>query len=188
MISSPRIAARPARPLEAPPDYSDGRNWTVCDRSTPRGDWHPKVAQFFEYWLSILPPDKLPGRQHFDPLKIAAIMPHVWMLDVVRDGGRVRFRYRLAGTREVETLQREVTGQWFDEVHRLDKDHPIYERFTQMADRGVATYRKGKVGLSHEKDHRRVENCMLPFAADGKMVDLIAACSIVFYSDGREVP
>lgn len=188
MISGSRIAARVARPAEVPPDNSDGHNWTVCDKSTPHHDWHPKLSRFFEYWLAISPAGGLPGRQHFDPLKIASIMPHVWMLDVVRDGGRLRFRYRLAGTREVETLQREVTGQWFDEVHRLDKAHPIYERLTYMADHRVATYRKGKVGLSHEKDHRMVENCMLPFAADGKAVDLIAACSIVYYSDGREVP
>jgi hypothetical protein len=182
------MAGRVLRPAEAPADLSDGRNWTVCDQSTSRHTWHPKLGEFFEYWLAVSPPGRLPGRQHFDPLKIASIMPHVWMLDVVRDGGRARYRYRLAGTREVETLQREVTGQWFDEVHRLDKTHPIYERFGHMADHGVATYRRGKVGLSHEKDHRLVENCMLPFAADGQTVDLIAACSIVFYSDGREVP
>lgn len=189
MISIRRLPVPAASPLDVAAERGDGHDWSVCDGSTPRQHWHPKLARFFEYWLAIAPDGRLPGRQHFDPLEIATIMPQVWMLDVVRrDDGTRRFRYRLAGTKEVETLQREVTGQWFDVVHRLDAEHPIYQRLADVVEHGVASYRKGLVGLTHEKDHRLVENCMLPFSAAGKTVDLIAACSILYYSDGREVP
>jgi len=70
------------------------------------------LTQFFGYWLAIRPVQGLlPGRQHFDPLAIPKVMPRLWLLDVVREAGTMRFRYRLVGTKEVETLQREVTGQ-----------------------------------------------------------------------------
>ena len=177
-----------ARRIAPSPDRPDARDWEACAPAASRAAWHPKLARVFDYWLSIAPAGRLPGRQHFDPLDIAAVMPHVWMLDVDRSRDEPRFRYRLAGTREVETLQREVTGQWFHEVHRLDNNHPIYARFAYMLEHGVPTHRKGAVGLTHEKDHRLVENCMVPFATDGARVDLIVACSVVFYSDGREVP
>ena len=168
---------------------SDGSadNWMACDPATARTAWHPKLQRFFEYWAAISPSGRLPGRQHLDPLGLGPILPHVWMLDVVRNAGLVRFRYRLAGTKEVETLRREVTGQWFDEVHRLPPTHPIFARLAYILEHRVPTYRKGVVGLTHEKDHRTVENCMVPFASDGAVVDLIVACSIIFYSDGREV-
>ncbi len=112
------------------------------------------MARLFEYWLSIAPAGQLPGRQHFDPLEIAPIMPHVWMLDVIREDGLTRYRYRLVGTAEVMTLQREATGSWFDEVHDNARSGAIYGRFQHMIDKRVGTYRKGIVGLSHHEDHR----------------------------------
>ena len=170
-----------------PSDNPALQTWIPCDLAPPRTEWHPKLQRFFDYWVSISPSGRLPGRRHLDPIGLGPVLPHVWMLDVVRDKGALRFRYRLAGTREVETLQREVTGQWFDEVHPLAPTHPIFARFAYMVENRTPTYRKGIVGLTHEKDHRTVENCMLPFAGDGVAVDLIVACSIVFYSNGQEV-
>ena len=180
-------SAREPATRSAPPDGSDAQNWIACDPAAARGAWHPKLQRFFDYWVAISPPGRLPSRQHLDPIGLGPVLPHIWMLDVVHDGARPRFRYRLAGTREVETLQREVTGQWFDEVHRLPPTHPIFARLAYMLDHPTATYRKGVVGLTHEKDHRTVENCMVPFAGDGAVVDLIVACSIIFYSNGQEV-
>ncbi|HEX3497840.1 MAG TPA: PAS domain-containing protein, partial [Stellaceae bacterium] len=95
-----------ARPIPA--------TYSFCGPDTDRSSWNPRIAQFFDYWLSIKPGNGLPGRQHFDPLDIPLLMPRVWMLDVLR--APLRYRYRLAGTKEVETLQREVTGLMFDEV------------------------------------------------------------------------
>jgi hypothetical protein len=127
----------------------------------------------------------LPGRQHFDPIDIAAIMSRVWMLDVVRSNGEYRFRYRLVGTKEVETLKREVTGQWLDEVHPKLRNRPgDLARYRGMVESGRATYRKGIVTFAHDPDHRMVENCMVPMARDGETVDMIAVCSVLFHLDG----
>ncbi len=51
---------------------------------------------------------------------------------------------------------------------------------------GVATYRKGTVRLTHHKDHQIVENCIVPLARDGKTVDILVACSILYDLDGKE--
>ena len=162
--------------------------WHPCDAATDRAAWNPRLAKFLSYWLSIRPaPDLLPGRQHFDPVNIPHIMPRVWLLDVVRDGALLRFRYRLVGTKEVETLQREVTGQWMDDVHPLLKENPkLLERFHFMVTTGQATYRKGTINFNHKREHEAVENCMAPLAGDGRTVDMIAACSVLYLSNGRE--
>ena len=161
--------------------------WEECGSATDRSAWNPLIARFFEYWLSIAPAGRLPGRQHFDPLDIAELMPRVWILDVVREATGPRFRYRLVGTREVQTLQREVTGRWLDEVQPHLKEAPNgFARFTAIADTGKATYRKGPVTFVHRKDDRIVENCMVPLARDGALVDMIAVCSVLYRSTGKE--
>jgi hypothetical protein len=174
-------------PDAAPETFRGPNNWLPCPPDTDLRGWNSKVRRFFEYWLSIAPTGRLPGRQHFDPLHIPLIMPNVWMLDVVRLDGGLRFRYRLVGTREVATLQREVTGRWFDEVHPTPGENPIYRRFSYMIESRQGTYRKGAVGLNHREDHSLVENCMVPFASEGTHVDMIGACSVLFYENGSEV-
>jgi hypothetical protein len=163
--------------------------WIVCGPATDRTAWHPLLTQFFDYWLAIHPAlDRLPGRQHFDPLDIPQVMPRIWLLDVVRDGEQPRFRYRLVGTKEVETLQREVTGRWLDDVHpRLRESPALLDRYWRMAASGCATYRKGKVRFDHKREHARVENCMVPLARDGRTVDILAACSILYDGEARVI-
>jgi hypothetical protein len=174
MPHSPAIAA-PPKPV----------TWVVCGPDVDRSSWHAKLARFFDYWMLIKPATGLPGRQHFDPLDIPNIMPRVWMLDILREP--LRYRYRLAGTKEVETLQREVTGQMFDDVHpHLRGDGEAFGRFDAIARRGVATYRYGRIVALHHKKHLNVENCMVPLARDGKTVDMIVACSVLYQIDGRE--
>jgi hypothetical protein len=141
------------------------------------------VLRFFDYWLSLKPADGLPGRQHFDPLDIPDLMPRVWMLDVLREP--LRFRYRFAGTKEVETLQREVTGQMFDELHSLCYDK-LSGRLFDVVRNGVATYRKGKVMAVHKKEHMMLENCIVPLARDGFGADIVLGFTIVYHADGIE--
>jgi hypothetical protein len=170
------------------PPHGAPIGWQPCDPTTDRSAWNPLAAKFFAYWLSIHPgAGALPGRQHFDPIDIPDVMPRVWLLDVVRAGGRLRFRYRLVGTKEVETLQQEVTGLWLDDVHPRLKENPrLVERFHFMVANRQPTYRKGLVHFLHKREHETVENCMVPLAHDGRTVDIIAACSVLYLSNGRE--
>jgi hypothetical protein len=150
-----------------------------------RSDWNEKLRRFYCYWLKISPAARLPGRQHLDPLDIPDLMSRIWILDVEREP--LRFRYRLAGTKEVETLGREVTGRWFDEVHpQFRADLQVRNRYAFMAIQGRPTYRKGTINFLHFKDHYYVENCMVPLARDGETVDMIMACSILYRQDGVE--
>jgi hypothetical protein len=161
--------------------------WQICNSATERAGWNRHVARFFEYWLAISPPGRLPGRQHFDPLHIPDLLSRIWILDVVREPAGMRFRYRLVGTKEVETLEREVTGRWLDEVHPHLKQRPHgFARFLHIVNHGAATYRKGHLTFLHQKDHQIVEICMLPLARDGSTVDMIVVCSVLYLLNGKE--
>src|SRR5215470_6859111 len=58
---------------------------------------HPRIARLIEHWRALAPgPGLLPGRQHFDPMQVRDLLPHLWLLDVVAGPPR-RFRFRLVG-------------------------------------------------------------------------------------------
>jgi len=159
--------------------------YLVCTPETDTSAWNPKVARFYAYWLSLKPEQGLPGRQHFDPMDIPDLIARIWMLDVLREP--LRYRYRLAGTKEVETLQREVTGQMFEDVHPQSYNREeTTGRFFESVEKGVVTYRKGNVIALHKKEHLTVENCVAPLARDGQLVDLLVGFSILYTTDGRE--
>ncbi len=151
----------------------------------PLGEWHPKVRRLFDYWQTLRPaPDLLPGRQHFDPLAIVDIMPWVWMLD--RERAPERFRYRLLGTRMVEAMHRDVTGQWYDEVHPGVLEHPMFRWFRERWDRGEPVWRRGRPWLHVDPDIYEIEQVILPMARDGRTIDLLMNITVFFLQDGTE--
>jgi hypothetical protein len=149
----------------------------------PLDTWHPKVRRLFGYWLNIKPsPDLLPGRQHFDPLHIVALMPFVWMLDVV-DG---RLRYRMLGTRMVDAMQRDLTGWWLDEAHPGFLIHPLARYFEERWSSGEPTWRRGRPFIHVDPDVYEIEQVVLPMARDGRTPDMLLCITVFFHADGSE--
>lgn len=150
--------------------------------------WHPKIRELHAYWRSIHPPDRrLPGRQHFNPLAVTPLLPNIWLLDVIREP--LRFRYRLVGTRIVDTLGGERTGQWLHEAHpEFDPSAPRFSHYTQVARSGEPGWRRGKpILMSYVERCAELERIFLPLAADGVTVDVILAMTLMFDADGREM-
>lgn len=159
-------------PASAPP--------VPWDLPTPCPDWHPGIQAIFTYWQAIKPAGELPGRRHFDPLRIAPLLPFVWLLDVQREP--FRLRYRLAGTRVVAGIGREVTGLWLDEAHPEAVSRPEYiDRYRQVVATGIPSWRRGRPYLAIHRNFDEIENIFLPMAADGMNVDMILAMT-VFHS------
>ncbi len=148
--------------------------------------WHPKIRQLYEYWQHIHPaPETLPGRQHFDPLKIHTLLPNVWLIDVVRP--QMRFRYRLVGTRISEALG-DTTGRWLDEVHPdFHTGSPTHRNYLAVADRGEPSWRRGRpVFMAYSEQCAEIERLLLPLASDGATVDVILALTVLFGLDRKE--
>ena len=160
--------------------------WTNYRLPEDRSGWHPLIRRFYDYWRSIAPPGALPGRQHIAPEAIVALLPRVWLLDVYRDP--LRFRYRLVGTLLVQSAQRELTGQWLDEAHPQSVTKPaIADRYRFVAEAGLPTWRRGPAAWGRDPEHHMIENCITPLAKDGRTVDMLFGCSVLFDIHGREI-
>jgi hypothetical protein len=147
--------------------------------------WHPILRDYFAYYRSIAPDGLLPGRQHFDPFAIPGALARLVLLDVQR--GPLRYRYRLVGTKEAELYGHDPTGRWYDEVKpRNLQTESGYVRLQHAVEDGVISYRKGAVLAIRHREHQSVENLVCPFASDGRTVDMLTVCAVIFRRDGSE--
>lgn len=150
--------------------------------------WHPRVRQLFDYWRSLhSATGGLPGRAAFEPLAIPALLPHLTLIDVV--GSPPRFRYRLIGTRMVDALNGDFTGQWLDEVHRRsDGSAPVFPSYNSVVAERRADWRRGSPHFASFIDRcTELERVFLPLAADGETVDIIITINAFFDATGAEI-
>ncbi len=130
-----------------------------------------EIRQLLAYWRRIHPDRGLPGRRHFDPIDVPALLPHIWMIDVFRDPWQ--FRFRLAGTAIVDFIEIEATGKWCDEVYRDFANSEAYHSMHACADTGRPLYRTGKLLSQPDRTYIQAQRLHLPLATDGVTTDII---------------
>ncbi len=147
----------------------------------------PHVAAAIDYWRRIRPSDELlPGRRHFDPVDVPRLLPHLGLLDVVREP-RMRLRIRMAGTRVTDLFGPGLTGRFVDEVVPDFEGSPVERDYRRVADEGVPVWYRGKQSTTRGKTFLSIERLFLPFAEDGRVVDKILAVYLAQTSDGRRL-
>lgn len=147
--------------------------------------WHANIDRLWRYVRSIAPGDgAVPSRCAFDPVDIPDLLPRIWMLDVVHDP--FALTYRLCGTMEAASLERDPTGHSFMEVHgdRIAREPQFLDRYRHMARTGEPTWRRGRLIFRHNDRHRTVENIIIPMTNGGPQVAILLCYSLVFRVDG----
>jgi hypothetical protein len=144
-----------------------------------RPQWHPNIGMLFDYWRSIHPPGRLPGRQHLNPMDIPQLLPSIWLLDVQHSPFRLRFR--LVGTTIEEVRGQFLTGKWIDETSPEIKDmDAYYRRYRDVVETHRPSWRRGPSQMQHLRDIEDLENILLPLATDGTNVDILL-CKTIYY-------
>jgi len=138
-----------------------------CDR---------KIAEAVRYWLSIKPADGLPGRQHVDPTDIPRLLHGVWLVDVRRDP--LSFVFRLVGTSVVDFFGKDPTGKSLHDVFENFEETIAYKDFCKIVETGEPRWRRGAPLLSRLPKFAGLERVYLPFARNGKDVDMIFCFSV----------
>ena len=140
-------------------------------------DAHPRVREIRRYWTSIAPgPRLLPGRAHFDPVDVPSLLPNIWLIDVVRDP--LRFRYRLLGTTVEKFAGRRLTGLWLDRTLPAGTREEVIANLTEVVETGTPSWRRGPSLIVPEKTVMTLERLYLPLASDGRTVDMVLGLTI----------
>jgi hypothetical protein len=61
------------------------------------------------------PRDQSAETTHFDPVDIPLLLGMLFLVDIVRDAGKLRFRFRLLGVEITKRAELELTGKWMEE-------------------------------------------------------------------------
>jgi len=140
---------------------------------------HERLRRFYAYWRAKHRGDALPGRAQIDPLEFPWALGYVTLHGALPDGD---FHVRLDATKAVDFFGIDLTGM------RLSA-HPDRDMAEKMAQTNLHVVRT-RAPLVVDRDfairnrHWRYQSLMLPFAADGKTVDMIA--SVLSYDGGGD--
>lgn len=151
-----------------------------CHGGIP-AECHPSVQAITDYWRSIHPgANTLPGRQHFDPIDVPALLANIRLVDVV--GTPPRFQVRLTGTRLTQFHGASDTGRWLDEIYPDFRETATWQNYMRVVESRLPNWRRGHCELRGATDYLQYERVQLPFARDGATVDMILILGVF----GRE--
>lgn len=156
-------------------------NWAPYD---------PRLASdaaqhLYGYWSSKRQgPEDVPSRDDIRPQEIKPLLPYIWIMDY-EPAGR-SFRYRLIGTAVVEGVGKDYTGYTLAECH---PSTGAYETATSallsVIGDGVPLWRRGAPMFRHHAEVLRLENLVLPLAADRRNPDRLLGLTLFYDGDDR---
>lgn len=151
---------------------------------------HPLIVEFIAHWQGLAPaPGLLPGRRHFDPLAVPHLLPNIWLLDVERaagPGARLRYRVRLVGGAVVAVGFPGRPGEYFDDPSVTSDVATVRRHLDAIVDTHRPDWRRGPPVIDHTQYVDTLERVILPFAADGRSVDMLIGLTVFYWKHGDE--
>lgn len=134
------------------------------------------VRPFYEVWDRLRGTRAAPARRDFGPEDFKFALPHMALVDVLRDGDadRPRFRWRLVGTALDARLGRRLTGLPVESTE--DGVAASADEAYLTAARWMAPHHSRMRVRRGDGLRWRFERLVLPLSADGAAVDMLAVC------------
>lgn len=160
-------------------------NTTIADRAAlvALGASWP-IVEIFDYWGRIRPaPDALPGRQHFDPVAIPALLRYVSLIEVDPVTGACRYTVFASESQDVVGFS--PVGRDFDDPSIRDSVASTRAHVEQMRRERRPLYRAGFPSMVRNEDYPYMQRIYLPMARDGVRVDMVLGVSVVYHRLAR---
>ena len=114
----------------------------------------------------------MPTRADIDPTDIPRLLPHLLLADVEDKVPDVRFR--LFGTKLVESFGNEFTGHHLSELDLGAESDAVVESFARAIDTGEPQFQVSQF-WTRDYRRRRIQQLLLPLSEDGERVSMILA-------------
>lgn len=130
----------------------------------------PRLRRGFDYWLAKCNGRAMPARHDIDPAEIKPLLPHVVLMDVLRDPAD--FRYRLIGTAVDDHSSARFTGRRLSDIPHQRQPSQMWDNFTRVGETGLPRFNRVPYAGPH-KDFLAVVDLVMPLASDGQTVDML---------------
>lgn len=121
-------------------------------------------------WRELCRDGHLPARSDFPPESLTPWMGHIQIVERVSEGGRVRHRVRLSGTRIVYYEGRDNTGLFLDDLIPAEQHDEIVEPYRRCTETRAPVH-STFYSCSEAAISSQLERLILPLAADGQTID-----------------
>lgn len=149
------------------------------------GGWaverNPKLRRLYHYWLAKRGNLAWPDRRSIDPADLTDILPYIGIVEVVGDGGELRFRYRLIGTATVRAYGRDPTGRFIDETLTGAYRELVIGLLREVVTTGRGIYAASAFRL--ENSGLSTERIFLPLSVGGGAIRQIIVCHTLDWSN-----
>lgn len=130
----------------------------------------PRLRRFYEYWAGKKRGEGLPGRGDIDPVEFPWALGYVSLHDVLPGGD---FRVRLDASQAVEFFGNDLTGRVLGALPPPEFGPTMRRTLSQIVETRTPLVLQRDMELQGR--FWRYETLLLPFAADGIKIDMIAS-------------
>lgn len=134
----------------------------------------PRLRDGYEYWNAKRGPRAMPARADLDPAEIKPLLPHVVLMDVLRNAHTrpLDFRYRLIGTAvDAHSLGR-YTGMLMSSLPHQQPPSRMWSNFESVAIGRQPRVNRVPYAGPH-RDFLSVVDILMPLSSDAEVVDMI---------------
>jgi hypothetical protein len=145
--------------------------WCSLDRIP-----HPEIRGFATYWQTKRAARRAPARCDIDPSELARFLPHMYMLDVVPPGPRVRMR--LIGSDATMRGGFNFTGRFLDEVLPPELYTEVQLEVNDVVQEFALRYKISDLEWQ-DRPYARYHRLMMPLSPDQATVNMILGIGYV---------
>lgn len=133
---------------------------------------HPRFTEMARYLETVAPEGRLPSRQHIDPCDFPNLLSLLNLVDVERQDGAMRFRFRLVGEQQDRAAGRQIKGLIVEEAVVPELVPRINGNMRKVVEDRVPVYDRFPMPHPNRQfiDSQRM---YYPLASDGETVDII---------------
>ena len=133
------------------------------------------LGGLFRYWDGIKGDRPLPNRCDFDPIAIPQLLPHLILVEVLRDeadGQVADFRFRVIGTHVDERMSDRYTGRRLSQIPNKRRGSKIWDTY-QAVEREAEPKVISLDYIGPAERTKETTEIFLPLSAGGGQVDFI---------------
>jgi len=124
----------------------------------------------YAYWLAKCAGRPMPVRADLDPAEMLPFLPHVALMDVLRDPAD--FRYRLLGTVVDAHMNGRYTGMRLSDLPHQRPPSRMWSHFSAVAETGTPLFSRMPYVGKH-KDFMSAQDLLMPLGAPETGVTMI---------------
>lgn len=134
-----------------------------------------RLVRLWQYWNELSIHGRLPSRGQIDPSQITPVLPWTFLIDVTSSDG---FRYRLVGTRIVQDMGYDMTGQLVSRAYAGPDWDDVARDYRWVISQKRPCLTRNSVMLPATGTAYAYTRLLLPLAADGTEVDMLLGAAI----------